>query len=145
MKESKRHRTSIDSFQAYDNKHNISYNDYCLILKTFNYILVNKLYEGEVFSLPNRVGTLGVYKRKTFGRGIFDYQQFAATGDKVWKKNFHSSTYAASFVWSIKHPWTDIQSAKRAMFKFEPSREVKRSLAKQIKQNNTIHKYYDIN
>ncbi len=145
MNENKRHRTTKDSFLTYENKHNLSYNEYCLILKAYNYLLIRQLYEGDVFSLPNRMGTLGVYKRKTFGKGVFDYGLFAATGDKVWKRNAHSSGYCGIFQWSIKHPWTDLEASKRAMFNFTPCRSAKRGLAQLIKNNNTIHKYYDIN
>lgn len=144
MKKNKRQRTTVDSFAAYDNKYEITYEDYCLILKTFNVILGEKLLEGQVFTMPHRLGLFSIRKRKTFGKGSFDYQHYKQTGEKVWKKNFHSGGYAGIFDWSIRSPWTDLKGSKRGLFEFKPARAIKRTLASKIKENNSINKYYDI-
>lgn len=144
MKENKRHRTTIDSFKEYSNPHDISYQDYALILKTFNYLLAKEIMEqGTLYALPSRLGVIGVYKRKTLGKGKFDYNHYKDTGEKVWKKNLHSSVYAAFFKWSMKGPWTDLEGNRRSLFNFIANRDSKRTLAKHINESNTIYKYYD--
>lgn len=145
MRENRRTRNEKDSFLTYDNKYTLMYIEYILILKTFNILLCQDMMsEGTVYKLPARAGRIGVFKRKTFGRGSFDYNYFKQTGEKVWRRNFHSGTFSASYQWLMKGPWTDLPYALRRLFVFRPSRDNKRSLAKYIKISNTINKYYDL-
>lgn len=136
--------TNPDSlFDSYSNPHNITLEDFRLITKVFFAILSHKIItEGKVFQLPNRLGSVGVYKRKTIGRGVFDYQLFKETGQKVWKKNLHSSQYAATTKWDTRPPRFD-PSIPGHVFKFTPCRDHNAKLTTSIKDNNTISKYYD--
>ena len=92
-----RNYTSItDMFQTFDNTSNLTKNDFNLIIKVFFKVMTDAtVNEGKIYQIPYRLGTFGVRKRQTVGRGVFDYNLFKQDGTKVWKKNLHSSMFAA--------------------------------------------------
>ncbi len=74
----------LDMFKTYNNIHNLSKNDFTLIVKVFFKIMAHTtVNEGKIYQIPNRLGTFGVRKRKTVGRGAFDYNLFKTEGLKV--------------------------------------------------------------
>lgn len=76
--------TPTELFVKYDNKFGISKYDFNLIVKIFFKTLAHSMMvEGKVFQIPKRLGTLGIRKRPTFGRGVFDYNLFKSEGLKV--------------------------------------------------------------
>jgi len=98
--------------------------------------------EGKLYYLPGRLGVLGVFRIPVIGRGVFDYQLFKSDGTKVWKKNLHSSSYSARFLWRVKRSHFSLPD-KTLVFKWEAPRYWKRYLAKRIKDNNSINLYLD--
>lgn len=138
----KAYLTICDFYDKYPDKEEISLEEYKLIAKTFNYFLVKSMIEeGKLYLLPNRMGVLGILKQRVFGRGVFDYNLYKKEGIKVWKKNLHSSSYAARFIWDQRIHRTDL---KDHIYRWDPPRDWKRELARQIKENNTISLYYDV-
>lgn len=70
-------------FQYYDNPHGITQEQFIKILETFTLLMVNEIYEGKVFRLPNRIGTLGIRSYKRGHRAKrFDFVHYNATGEK---------------------------------------------------------------
>lgn len=52
-------------FQEYENPYNLTLPQFKFILKTFFVILVNDIiHNGTIFKLPNKLGKLGILKRK---------------------------------------------------------------------------------
>lgn len=131
-------------FEEYENPHNITRTEYRKILYAFNSLLANAIiYEGVTFVLPKGVGTLGVYKKPTTKRGYFDYATFNKTGIKRWIQNHHSGNFRAKVIWNLSVPWCQLPVIVHNMFRFKPARLVNRTLAKAIKEQNTINLYYD--
>jgi len=140
----KAYASEKEAFAAYSNPHGISFYDFKLILKTFFYILQTEAQTtGDVFILPYKLGAFGIRKKPTFGKGSFDYKLFNETGAKRYNKNNHSSQYVAKFDWITKYPLFDRQ-LPNTVFRYYAPRDMKRALAKRVKDNNTIHKYYDL-
>ncbi len=138
----KAYLTLSDLYEHFPDKEEVPLEQYKLILKTFNYTMVKSMIEeGKVYLLPNKLGALGIMKQRVFGRGVFDYNLYKKEGIKVWKKNLHSSSYAARFTWDQRVHRTVLTDN---IYKWDPPRDWKRELAKQIKENNTISLYYDI-
>lgn len=138
----KAYLTLNDFYESYPDKDNLTLEEYKLILKTFNYFLVKSMIEeGKLYLLPNRMGVLGIMKQKVFGRGVFDYNLYKKEGIKVWKKNLHSSSYTARFIWDQRIFRSDLTDK---IYRWDPPRDWKRELAKQIKDKNSISTYYDI-
>lgn len=83
MRDNNTYLTETDSFYTYDNKYNLSINDYRLILRVFFTLFIEELvHSGNIFILPCRLGNLSIRKKETFGRGNFDYQLYKTTGVK---------------------------------------------------------------
>lgn len=112
-----------------------------VFFKTLTYSTINS---GKVYYVPNKLGIIGIAKRRTVGRGAFDYQLYKEQGLKVWRKNTHSGMYAAKIFWKTIFPRFNVKTIyPNNIFKFTPCREYSRYLSKQIKEQNTISKYYD--
>lgn len=91
-------RNHNDSFQTYANEFGLTLNEYRLIIRTFGRLLMRSIQEeGKVYYLPFRTGSLGVYKIPTSKRGVFNYEHYKHTGEKIYIRNYHSSSYAATF------------------------------------------------
>lgn len=135
-----------DIYESYPNKGKVTKAEFKLVLKTFNYLLVKSMVEeGKIYQLPKRMGAMGIFKLPVAGRGVFDYKLFHLDGTKVWKKNLHSSSYAAQFKWKLLFPRTDLPSQVSRVFKWHATRYWRRYLATQIKEKNTINLYFDKN
>ena len=121
------------------------YSTYKKVLETFFKLMGEELIDGIIYKLPAQVGILGVFKRPTVGKGMFDYKLYNETGIKSWKKNFHTYKYAANFNWNNKLPFSNLSSYMKACYKFVAVRDLKRSLARKIKTENIIETFYDLN
>lgn len=131
------------SFSAYENRFNISYRDFIFIIKSFLVLLSESIVnDGKVYKLPYGLGSLGVRRRPTYGRGVFDYELFKKEGIKVWKKNMHSGMYSAQVFWDKRSNRYTLPDYTH-VFKLRPCRDLARYLSQQIKNNNSINKYYD--
>jgi hypothetical protein len=132
-----------DMFKAYPNKYEITSKDFVLIVKTFFFIMVRSMiYDYKIYKLPYGLGHLGIYKRKTIGRGYFDWDLWKKEGLKRWKKNLHTHGYAAQGRWDTRYPKVQHYS-EVAIFKFKLARDSARELGQYILKNNVIHNYYD--
>lgn len=137
-------RTLRDLYEAFPNKDEIPYHEYRLILKTFNYLFVKSMIEsGKVYYIPGHLGVMGIFRVPVAGRGVFDYKLYGETGVKVWKKNLHSSSYTARFIWMLRYPRAILPKHILTAFKWEAPRFWKRYLAREIKEKNAINRYYD--
>lgn len=136
-------KSIIDIFNCYKNEYGISKEEFLLIVKTFNILLRNEILEGRVFSLPRRSGLLGIYKKPTYAVPLFNFEHYKHTGEKIPMRNQHSDGYAYVIRWITKWPYTGLPVDSRNIYKFKACRDFKRTLAKKIKEDNYVHKYYD--
>ena len=99
--------------------------------------------KGKVFVLPKKLGAIGIkkYKMPKGFRGILNYQHFRKTGERVYVKNTHSEQYMATLHWDKSY--RRFNDPMTCMFKIFPAREFSRDLAKIIKEENAISRYYD--
>lgn len=137
--------SEADFYTTYEDKYNIGAHKFILILKTFFYILGQELLEGKVFKLPSGTGLIGVFKKKPV-KGThhsFNYKLFKETGQKSYFKNKHSDDYVLTFDWRLNKNSTDMPVTVRQLYYFEPSRDLKRQLAKKIQAGTSVYKYYD--
>lgn len=133
----------VTQFDKYDNPHNIDKNDFSFIIKTFFVVLTKSIVDdGKIYKLPFGLGSLGIRRRPTYGRGVFDYQLYKKEGIKVWKKNLHSSMYSAQVFWDKRGNRFTLPEYTH-VFKLQACRDLTRHLSQQIKQHNTINNYYD--
>lgn len=134
-----------DMFASYPNKYNLTKAEYALLIRTFSYLLIKSCVdEGKVYTLPAKLGRVGVVKINNQGRKILDYNYFKKTGEIAYIKNLHSGGYIAKFHWFQDWPKFDIGDASMAnVFRVKLARDSARYLSKSIKLNNTISKYYD--
>lgn len=129
------------TFKEYENKNKISKEEYKLIIKTFFYILAQEMMRtGKIYSLPKSIGTIGIFKFKNKHK-ILDYKYYRQTGERRVIKNMHSEGFAAKIHW-LQHSLRRVEPTACA-FKLVPARSYSRELAKYIKEENSIAKYYD--
>lgn len=125
----------------YNNKYNLSYEQFSKILETFGGMLLESIIEtGFDFKLPHRFGYLGIRKFFSKRPNIIDWQHYKHTGEKIKIKNTHSEGYSAKFVWTHGGYYSQIKY--KGLYLFKPNRTYARLLAKRIKENNYIVKYF---
>jgi hypothetical protein len=136
--------TETEIFKAYPNKHELTKAEFMFISSTFFYALSKSIIdEGKVYYLPPKMGTIGVYKTKTKGKMI-NYQHYKETGEKIKMQNLHSNGLMAMFYWNTHYTRFKLSSLdKQSLYVFKAPRAHTRYLSKQIKEKNTITKYYD--
>lgn len=133
-----------DIYEVYPDKDKISFSDFKLISKTFFHLLTKSMVdEGKVYYLPPKLGTLGIYKTaKT--KKMIDYDLYKKTGIKANIQNRHSHGHMGKFYWQTIWPRYRVSTLENpTIFRYKAPRYLSRYLAKQIKENNTISKYYD--
>lgn len=127
-----------------DSKYNINYNLYRDICEDFNKeIMKSMIEEGEFFTMPYRLGTLRVKKRKVDFHNLKpNFNLWKETGLKTKYLNEHSGGYYCRFHWN-KLIATVVRN--RTIYSFIPTRFNKRYLAKTIKDNgrSQINKYFE--
>jgi hypothetical protein len=136
--------TEKEIFEVYSNTSDITKNEFMLISSTFFYILMKSIIdEGNVYYLPPMMGSIGVCKTKTKGK-LVNYQHFKMTGEKIKITNAHSSGLMALFSWNTAYTRFKLSSQlKSKIFIFKAPRDMARYLSQQIREKNTITKYYD--
>jgi hypothetical protein len=137
----------------------VSFNTYKKILKQMNKLVMNALINDNAeFTMPYRMGELSVKKRKvkikldSEGNVIkkaipVDYKatkelwakdpEAQKNHTKIYLFNEHFDGYKCLFYWKKK----DINTRGIKPYCFRPTREYKRELAKQIKNNPNIDFY----
>lgn len=133
---------SQEVFKLYDNIYNIDKQTFVNITRTFFFFLCKALiYEQKTYVLPKALGMISLRKRKTQGSGVFDYKLYKETGIKRYIKNNHSEQYAVNFVWDKSV--VRLTDRLLNLYFFNPARDFSRELAKYIKENNVINRFYD--
>lgn len=124
---------------------NISKKEYRLIIGTMFFLLMkDAINTGARYSFPEGLGTMGVYKKPTYGRGIFNYKLYNETGEKSYIKNDHSYRHTAVFRWFILGSSFSEDYFKSLCYTWSASRYWKRYLAQKIKGEANIHIYNDL-
>ena len=136
--------TVHDSYREFPFKDEISKNDFVLITQYFNCVLFDSIMrEGEVYSLPFRVGMLGVFKKKT-PKGLPDVAFYKAHGIKKSLTNNHSDNLMCSIKLVTTYPYSNLPTRLCNFFRLQASRGHKRKLASIIKEENTINIYRNL-
>ena len=74
---------------------------------------------------------------------MVNYQHFKDTGELTFYANRHTNGYIASVRWLNKAPYNIFTTPYPSAFKFTPTREFKREIAKVIQSTNMMSKYYE--
>lgn len=116
--------------------------EYININKDFYTLLSLYLIEtGQVYKFPGGLGELKIRKRKPpMSEQKIDYRRTKELGKEMHFMNMHSNGYYARFKWYKNR----ISLRYKNVFKFVPVRWAKRSLAKAIKERNTIIRYTEL-
>ena len=125
-----------DFYDRYEDKEEITQQEYRLIQKTFfNLLTKSMIYEGKVYRLPEKIGAIGVFMTGE-EKKYYNYQHYKDTGEKIFIRNNHSDKkqYGIKFISADK--FTSLTPITR-LFKFKASRRFSRELAKAIKEKNT--------
>lgn len=98
MQHNKFYYNDLDLFESYSNEYNITKEQFLLILRTFNFLLIKSVIdEGKVYTLPLRLGLIYMKKTKSKGKKIIDFGAYAKTKEITYLKNMHSQGYIAQF------------------------------------------------
>lgn len=124
----------------------ISKEDYSMIVITFFRVMMTRMIKfGEIYRLPEKLGVMGIFKSPT-NYPMYDYGYYKKTGIKNFLLNKHSQGYFARFKWfnqtQVTGTWDTYELI--SLYSYVPAREIKRMLTKEIKENNTIVNYTDI-
>ena len=118
-------------------KNRVDYTTYSKIWTTFAGLVKERLIDkGESLKIPKGLGSLTVYKKKTGRKQMIDYNKTKQLGMIIYHNNLHSDSYYAYFDWDTNHKG-------RKIFKFRPTRDNSRYLAKCIKNKNNINIYFE--
>lgn len=108
--------------------------------------IVDHLFNGGNFRIPHRLGTLQIIKKRVYASSqvkyasSIDWEQTIKYGKKVIHLNEHSNGYKYLFMW-------DKAGANRlniSKYRFVPTRQLKRYLAKLIKSGKKDYIEYDL-
>lgn len=135
--------TAVDMYydEDYTNPYNLELKDYVKILETFNDLFAQSIVEtGYDFVLPNRLGFLSIKKRKQKSKTT-DYKYYLETGHLRKYINKATEGYRAKFYWDQRQPQASFRN--RTLYKFYPVRTLNRTLAKKLKEENYITKYFE--
>jgi len=137
MTTTKRGRVNLYNKQTYTHLHKahqlgVSYETWKTIIKQVNTKLAEAICEEVTgVSLPARMGTIQVSKRKAFGNKVFyDKVHFCKTGEKIPCLNLHSLGYFYKCMWIRT---SEVRFDLKDMYRFKSCRALNRNLAKHIK------------
>jgi len=121
------------------------YNIYRAICEDANKELSNEILEGYFFTMPYRLGTIRIKKRKIDINNLKPDFGLFNESDGTYKNkhlNQHSNNYYVRYYWT-KRVETLIKN--KSVYSFIPTRFNKRELAKRIKENtmDQINKYFE--
>lgn len=138
----KRRLTLIDIYESYpykerDSKYYVDKKTYVELNKDFYQLLMIYLITtGNTYKFPSGFGHIKVRKRRQTSDRI-DFKKTRELGKTIYFTNMHSNGYYARFKWYK----SKVYLQNKNMYKFVPVRAMKRLLAKEIKDNNTILNY----
>ena len=92
--------------------------------------------EGKVYNMPCNLGYIGIF---TFPNSkSFNYQHYKETGEKQWHANLHAESQSAQ----MRHRASKLKKPSSGVYKFKLARDPARKLARLIKTENYITKYF---
>lgn len=118
---------------------------YVKILHTFFKLLSKEIIEQAYeYKIPHGLGFLKMVKFKPTNKGIDwkksnEFREKHGVFKNIFHMNKHSQEFAARWYWDKG----EARVKNRSLYKFVPTRANKRAVAKQIKENNIIKKYYE--
>jgi hypothetical protein len=101
-------------------------------------VMDNLIEKGESFTIPKRLGIIQVRKVIAKNRAI-DFKRTRDFGMIIYHNNNHSGGYSAFFLWDKSLPQGHFLN--KALWKYVGTRQVKRKLARYIKEHNSINLY----
>jgi len=142
--------TMPDMYKNYLNKidenspYKVSYSVYKDIVSMYNKKLIERLLGGYKVTLPYKLGSLQVVKKKMYFKtqknkrlGI-DWANTSKYGKVIHHLNEHSDGFKFLFFWKRKRIVKNIMT-----YKLVPTRTLKRTLAKLIKEEH--RDYFEVN
>lgn len=134
------YKENVDEGSPYD----IPYSTYVKIVSSYNKKIIQRLYDGFIVTLPYRLGTVQIIKKKMYFASQINKKRGINWGDTnkygkvIHHLNEHSDGYKYLFYWNKKGGPTNIKG-----YRYIPTRTMKRTLAKLIK----VHKkdYFEAN
>lgn len=150
---------SLDFYKDYKskNKTSLSYIEYISVVKDYFFEIINEIiYNNYTYVIPNRLGTIGIYKRKIKkdNSSIKKYPiDFGAT-NKLWKENpeakakkilvRHLNKHTGEYVMFIHYSTKYSNFKNKTVYSFQPARqEFKRKAAKAFKDTTLNLDYYE--
>jgi hypothetical protein len=128
-----------------DNRY-VTQKQYLDTLQTFFKLLSkNILEEAYEYKIPHRLGYLKIIKFKGHKKKSIDWKKTNEFKEKhgvnkmIYHTNYHSQQYAARWHWSKR----EAMLHGKSLYRFVPTRNNKRTLARLIKEDNIIKKYYE--
>jgi len=125
-----------------NSKYYIDYRTFRTVCEEFNKELSKEILEGYFFTMPYRLGTIRIKKRKIDIQNLKpDFGLYNKTGLKNKHLNEHSDGYYGRFYWN-KRIATIVKN--RSIYSFIPTRDNKRSISRLTKADSThINKYFE--
>ena len=139
-------------------KESVNYKEYTKIIKVFNKLFIEELYEGAYLELPYKLGTIYIQKYKPkykfnddgdlTNAGQNNMIDYKATNE-LWRKHpelahkqrvFYSNEHSDGFKFKIK--WKSGKIRNISIYNFIPAKSLRRNLAQYIR-NNPNKDYYD--
>jgi len=120
------------------------YSLYKEIIDTFHKVLShNLIHKGDRYKLPHRLGVLSIRKKKINpNKRMVDFAKTKKHGVTIYHNNYHSEGFYAFYFWDKAYPQGTFRY--KQLFKFVPTRYNKRTLSKNISENNSINKYLEV-
>lgn len=115
-----------------DSPYYISKTEYISIVNLYFKRICELLLEGDMFYVPFGMGLIQILKIKIdINKTTLtpDWGLYNKTGVKTFHLNEHTRGYKYNIIWSKK----DIKFVNNAMYRFQPVRSLKRTLARLIK------------
>ncbi len=138
----KRRITIADIYNRSECKDKVSSKVFKEVWDLFATFLSKELiHTGKAYKLPFHLGTLQIRKDKS-RRKTIDFHKTKQYGQTIYNTNNHSEGYYAFLYWDTHRPHCQMEF--KSIYKIEFTRDNKRYLARQIKENNSITKYYEI-
>jgi len=133
----------LESYATFNRKDLVTLDEYKKVVNTFFITLCKRIIlEGKIYRLPYKLGMIGVLKHVPVYSRWVDWTETVKEGRMIKRSNFHSDNYMAKVYWKTTFPIVTIPVIP-SYWEFRLNRDSKRELARSIRDNNTIHKYYN--
>lgn len=132
--------TVLDIFKQYDNKYNLTSQEFKIILSTFNFLMISDMIKtGTAYNLPHSNGTLVLGRVKNYRKFYPDFKLMREQKIAVPIRNTHSGGEYALFKWypAGNKGYSEIKT----LWKFRAYRPNKKLLSESIIKDNSILNY----